>query len=413
MKKNIILLSSFSLAFLSMASSFDLEMTGPEYFNYMNSAEFKARETPPTSEEVDRVLEVGKRNLEWFKLINSQRPSDQQLALYTPELQSGIPIESPKAYNESTVLADYNNLMREAPESFKTVIQGSGQLPQVHPFATDEEYLTWTRKMDRVYQSNSRWKIMEPYLWSLESRSAKDVRGYYFLAKVEDLQDKLTRWGFLSGENQEQYSEWLVLQCHNSGLSKPQCRSQLTRAIQQNQVWQFHQQYVGNGKTTFDSYFNLRNARRDVVWNNDNPLLALIPFIKPQSLEVERWLVDNIEDEWKWNDWKLKLDFIRDGNNSTFIVFTPGATPNVNGLGGNQITMDANAPLQDYGSRWTIRHEYGHVLGLPDCYIEFYDADSKLIINYQIDLTNLMCSRKGKLQEKHYLELKKHYYSQR
>ncbi len=55
--------------------------------------------------------------------------------------------------------------------------------------------------------------------------------------------------------------------------------------------------------------------------------------------------------------------------------------------------------------RRVIRHEYGHVLGFPDCYVEFYDSEAKAIINYQIDTTNLMCSRRGKLQEKHFLEL--------
>jgi hypothetical protein len=82
----------------------------------------------------------------------------------------------------------------------------------------------------------------------------------------------------------------------------------------------------------------------------------------------------------------------------------------VNGLGGDTITMDANRSLEEYSTRWTIRHEFGHVLGLPDCYIEFYDESRAVMVSYQIDITNLMCSRKGKLQERHVLELRKHYY---
>ena len=48
-------------------------------------------------------------------------------------------------------------------------------------------------------------------------------------------------------------------------------------------------------------------------------------------------------------------------------------TPHVNRLGGNVIVMDAAASIEVYAIRWAIRHEYGHVLGLPDCYFEFYD----------------------------------------
>jgi predicted Zn-dependent protease len=72
--------------------------------------------------------------------------------------------------------------------------------------------------------------------------------------------------------------------------------------------------------------------------------------------------------------------------------------------------MNSNSSLDEYDVRWTIRHEYGHVLGLPDCYIEFYDRTEKVIINYQIDTTNLMCSRKGHLQPIHVAELQKAYH---
>ena len=61
--------------------------------------------------------------------------------------------------------------------------------------------------------------------------------------------------------------------------------------------------------------------------------------------------------------------------------------------------------LRSNSSQWTIRHEYGHVLGLPDCYIEFYDEDLGLMIHYQLDVTNLMSSRRGKLQQKQFDQL--------
>jgi hypothetical protein len=86
------------------------------------------------------------------------------------------------------------------------------------------------------------------------------------------------------------------------------------------------------------------------------------------------------------------------------------STPHVNGLGGSEITMDAIRPLNDYSNRWTIRHEYGHTLGFPDCYVEFYDIDREMIVNYQLDLDNLMCSRRGHLQEKQFEELKENYF---
>lgn len=71
--------------------------------------------------------------------------------------------------------------------------------------------------------------------------------------------------------------------------------------------------------------------------------------------------------------------------------------------------MDSNQPIEEYDSQWTIRHEFGHVLGLPDCYHEFYDTTQEAYVNYQFDVTDLMCSRAGNMNERIYLELKKAY----
>jgi hypothetical protein len=151
-----------------------------------------------------------------------------------------------------------------------------------------------------------------------------------------------------------------------------------------------------------------------VVWTSKQSGLMAIPFKDPKDTAVKSFLLDNIEDEWKKPGWNLKLQFQTSGSwmGMPEIKFEPGATPHVNGLGGNTITMDANSPLTEYGTRWTIRHEFGHVLGLPDCYIEFLDQEREVMVSYQIDLDNLMCSRRGKFNELHFEELKKAYFRQ-
>jgi hypothetical protein len=44
-----------------------------------------------------------------------------------------------------------------------------------------------------------------------------------------------------------------------------------------------------------------------------------------------------------------------------------------------------------------LAHEFGHVLGFPDCYTEFYDREKKSLIYYEIskENTNIMCSMKN------------------
>ena len=72
--------------------------------------------------------------------------------------------------------------------------------------------------------------------------------------------------------------------------------------------------------------------------------------------------------------------------------------------------FDANTPLEEYEVQWTIRHEFGHILRLPDYYVEFYDTHEDIAINYQLDTTDLMCSRAGDFNERIYTELKRVYF---
>jgi hypothetical protein len=73
--------------------------------------------------------------------------------------------------------------------------------------------------------------------------------------------------------------------------------------------------------------------------------------------------------------------------------------------------MDGNRNIDEYSARWTIRHEYGHVLGFPDCYLEFYDVETETMINYQLDITDLMCSRRGAFKVNHFDQLKAAYFT--
>lgn len=65
----------------------------------------------------------------------------------------------------------------------------------------------------------------------------------------------------------------------------------------------------------------------------------------------------------------------------------------------------------DYRSQKLIlKHEFGHVLGFPDCYIEYYDEKEQKLIYYELPekTTNIMCSMNEnvKVPEDYFKELK-------
>jgi hypothetical protein len=220
------------------------------------------------------------------------------------------------------------------------------------------------------------------------------------------LQAQLTGWATLPEDKKTQYREWLKGECFNSTSNDNLCSRDFVKAEGNNTVWNFHQTYLPKAKSTFEELYILQNARRDVSWNANNNT-ARIPIQTQPSQVLADFLTVNLQDEWTWDGWKLLIDFTSSAR--VQVLWQPGITPHVNGLGGDLVYMDSNAPLSEWDVQWTIRHEFGHVLGFPDCYVEFYDPNEKVMITYQIDITDLMCSRAGKLKERHFTDMKKNY----
>jgi len=211
-----------------------------------------------------------------------------------------------------------------------------------------------------------------------------------------------------TSEQRTQLLDWMISLCLNNDLELQRCKQSLTDKIEAGKSLQAtYDQWRPAAKKIYEGFFAIPASVRRTDLKFTDPMHLKAPFRTPETPEILAFMRDNVEDEWKWGGWKLTLEF--DPLAKTRVRFVAGVTPNVDGLGGNTITMNADQPLSEYDAQWTIRHEYGHTLGFNDCYVEFYDVDRKAIVNYQVDVDNLMCSRQGKIQEIHLEELKRAY----
>ena len=365
------------------------------------------RDAPAVAE----ALRLGERNLAWLAHLNAHRGDRPALSFTSPSNTTGVPITAPKRYSAATVARDLTAFKADAASAFLSVVQGSAALPDEVPLA-EAEYLALGYKLDRIYQTAARWKLMEPYLWQLAARERDDIRGFYFLEREADLASKLQNFAGLDAEKQGALRGHLENLCFNNArYSKAQCRARFESSLAGNQLVDFYTAARPSGEQRFSRLYNLNVRRDDLQWQGSR---AHLSFVDPSTQAVRDFLKVNIEDEWQRPNlatgaWNLLIDFAGQSGLSPYVTFVPGATPNVNGLGGNRITMDANAPLSEYDVQWTIRHEFGHVLGFPDCYVEFYDEPAREMVNYQIDTTDLMCSRQGKMNTRLYEALRQTY----
>jgi hypothetical protein len=392
----------------------DLDMTGKEYLHLLEKTNTGKNKLKLNSEDLqlEKYLQIGKRNLQWVDFVNANRDADHKISLSSPATQPGNGINNPRTYNFRIIKERWDILLNLLPKPLKKVLLEGGVFT-ADLGVTDREFIDWLFQIDGAYQITARYKMMVPYKDELAKGVAADVRGYYNLIQEDSLDEKLSHFELLSDLTQSRISRDLLLTCMNSGKDRPECFKLLADAKKYNKLVEFKNTYLPAGKEVYDSFFNILGARPDGVWTSANPNVMTFPFKNPHDDNVLHFLKYNIEEEWQWNGWKLILNFVEsDDEQMTRVEFEPGATPHVESAPGHIITMDQNAPLSEYDVQWTIRHEYGHVIGFPDCYHEFYDEEKEAFISYQLDVTNLMCSRRGHLQQTHFDELKKAYFNE-
>jgi len=394
----------FTILFSQVTLALLPDATGKDYLRQIQLLNING------SGELDQVLKLGKRNIEWLDFMNQFRDEQSKIHFTKPGSLVGYPLESPNRYSEKIVLQKYADWLLEVPTSMKEILV-EGKPFTENPPINIEEYIALGKKADRIYQSAARWIMMKPNLQFLAQARFRDLRGFYFLSQIKDLQLQFANWKNLTDDKRKEFRYWLILMCYNVQQTASGCEARVDQAIQHEQQYDYYTRALVSSQAQWNRHFFIPTRRNDIVWNSRNADVATLNFQNPKNDRILNFLKLNIEDEFKFLSWGLKLLFVDQGHMSTpRVEFQPGVVPHVNGIAGNVITMDANSSIDEWDVQWTIRHEFGHVLGFPDCYIEFYLPDEEVIMNYQLDITNLMCSRSGKFKELHFQELKNKYY---
>lgn len=381
----------------------DLEMTTEQYRQLLKENQHKSIKADP---QISMAINLGERLSKWILKINTGRTPDNAIRLTSSATRVGIPIDKPNVYSPSLIGQKTMANLRDLPPEMKNVLTGTGELP-ANSTLDDDTFIKHARLIDKNYQMAARYKSVDVYRSSYVMSGLKDVRGYYYLTKNKIGAQELRDVSLIPAGQKVLIKEALIRVCANTYGGFNSCITRVDKAFRDNTLANFYNTAFPYAKANWESFFIIpaQGVRRDVQWSATR---MVVPFNTPSIAKFTPYLKNNIEDEFRFGAWSLKLNF-GSFSNGPRLLFKPGVVPHVNALGGNDITMDSNQSIEEYESQWTIRHEFGHVVGLPDCYHEFYDNKLKAYVNYQLDTSDLMCSRAGNINERIFEQLKKVY----
>lgn len=364
-------------------------------------------------DSIDKLINSGAVISGWTQKLYPPRPqpvitgssSKSEFVGVTEYKGGGFLIEAPLVYGEKTFRQALDYFKTNMPSELYKVFFEGAPIPQKLSVSVD----VWNMWKDTVlhqYKLAVRFKNRYQTLEYFKYESYRDVRSLYFLGKYLDLDDKLIPSKFIKmNENiRKKIDEDLIGICRNSYQFYETCKDELNRYANAGNRLGFKQKYLINSQVAWLKYFQIGIPNTGAVRWDAKSRQLIVKVNASGDRKIDEWLAYNVEDEYKSSKYKLKLkvEFTQANTKAVNIQFKPGALPS---FGNNTIYLDSNLSFRDGKTSWTIRHEFGHALGFPDCYTEFYDSQEEVFVQYHLDLKDIMCSPGGKANDRIFTQL--------
>ena len=251
------------------------------------------------------------------------------------------------------------------------------------------------KKLNQVIDLSSRWNYLQCNLAELSQREKKDIRAYL---RYKDFQEKSCSGHCDESEllKNKNAQEELIHLCQAIN-SEYICQLEYEQRKKSKSLTEFESFYLQKNNEIYNNFFKIDVLNKWNCQKNGEKTIIEVPYYVDEIFKVKiSRSIDEFEAfvEQKWSSDYIQLKLILTELPTKDVVKINWVDSSVSFVNYSQPKVINMSKQLTYKRLMLVfAHEIGHVLGFPDCYLEFYDQDKKEAIYYDLDFDsdNLMC----------------------
>lgn len=303
-------------------------------------------------------------------------------------------------YNMPVRLYDYKNpLIINLNDMEKKIIEVKASIKQV----TVESLRNTAADLFYLYQNAMRFEGQKCSFPLMTKKKLQDVRPYL---QMLDFCTEKNGDGFCSSETISNLSpeesrfveDKVVKLCKAFDSSDVNCQAQYIIKKQNKTISSLVSLYQKKFQSErYEKLFSLRDSHLKFQCHSIEDVTTMTLKVYSQNLDVYTLsaLTQFVSDSWSRGNFRLSIEIV-DQPGSDVVEILPSTTGVSYVPDNNNRKVFLSTILDIDTQKKVLAHEFGHVLGFPDCYTEFFDNQNKDLVYYEIsrENTNLMCSLK-------------------